>query len=412
MQSGKPIFLTGEPGSGKTYTIDQFRAWMRDNGKHYAICASTGIAATHIKGNSGTIHAFLGLGKHVKYAADRALTEAEVEDILSNSWTRARICAADILIVDEVSMLSAHFIDNMHAIMDSAGRNFMSNEPFGGAQMIFVGDFYQLPPVNKTKNDTKFAWEADAWEKLNPTVCYLTEQHRQSDAKFLDILSAMRHGNVKDSHKKTLIKNKGKKDIPTRLFTHNSDVDRVNDIELGKLTGEPVVFIMTSGGVPFLVEKLKKDCISPDRLVLKIGAVVMFTRNNPDAGYVNGTVGKITSLDGRVPVVETANGEIFEAESAEWSFEERGETKAYIRQIPLKLAWAITVHKSQGMSLDAAVVDLSHAFEYGQGYVAISRVRSLEGLVLTNVNEMTFQMHPKVVEQDKIFRAASDKISL
>jgi len=395
LKSGVNVFLTGEPGAGKTHTVNRFVEWMRMQGKQYAITASTGIAATHIGGT--TIHSWAGMG------IKRKISENAIATLQSNEFTMRRICSPRVLIIDEISMLDATFIDNLDYVLQEVRQSPL---PFGGMQVIFVGDFFQLPPVVK-EGEMRFAFESDSWKSAAPQVCYLTEQHRQSDGEFLDILSSMRAGTITEAHKARLAAAiKEPEDQPeTCLFTHNVDVDRVNDVELGRIEGEAHSFRMESGGVPFLVERLKSSCLAPETLMLKVGATVMFVRNNFEEGYVNGTIGHVVAFNGYgYPVVETKDGRRIVPEMAEWKIEEHGRSVAHIRQIPLRLAWAITVHKSQGMSLDAASVDLSRAFECGQGYVAISRVRTLEGLHLEGINEKAFEMHPKVVEMDKVFR--------
>lgn len=399
LKTGKNVFLTGEPGSGKTYTVNLFTQWLKDNFRVFAITASTGIAATHI--NGVTIHSWAGIG------IKKNLTEGQIEAILEKPFFAKRLKNADVLVIDEVSMLDAQTLDDVDAVLKAALKNDL---PFGGIQVVFVGDFFQLPPVSRD-GSAHFAFESKAWQEANPTVCYLTEQHRQSDEKFLEILTAMRQGRITDDHKKTLLEGANNPNAESKLFTHNVDVDFINHSELKKIEGMPTEFVMKETGIPFLAEILKSHCLSPERLLLKVGAVVMFTRNNFDEGYVNGTLGKVIELDDdEFPVVETKDGDIITVKPAEWSIEEHGHVKATIKQIPLRLAWAITVHKSQGMSLDEARVDLSKAFEYGQGYVAISRVRSLKGLHLEGANEKSFAMHPKVVEKDKEFRKASEDI--
>lgn len=404
LKKGGNVFLTGEPGAGKTHTINRFKEWMDSQGRRYAVTASTGIAATHINGQ--TIHSWSG----IKIKSN--LTARQIETILQDEYICARLMKTKTLIVDEVSMLDAQFIDDLDQVLRAA-RNTTEPHPFGGIQIVFVGDFFQLPPVVKDR-PMKFAFEARAWEKANLSVCYLHEQHRQSDKAFLDLLSAMRAGTITEAHKDLLRARMPKNlsvlpDIKTRLFTHNVDVDNLNEIELEKVTGTEKVFRMRESGVPYLVGKLKESCLSPETLRVRIGATVMFTRNNFDDGYVNGTLGTVTDYSGDGwPIVTSKAGNVFVAKPAEWSFEEYGVTKAEISQVPLKLAWAITVHKSQGMSLDEAIIDLSKAFVEGQGYVAISRVRSLEGMVLEGVGKRTFDMHPKVVEYDKKLRALSE----
>lgn len=394
LQSGANVFLTGEPGAGKTYTISQFIEWCEKKGKDVAVTASTGIAASHLDGS--TIHSWAGLGIR------RDLKEQQLEGIARNAWLSERIRGVDILVIDEVSMLDAVTLNDVNRVLQTIHKN---KKPFGGIQIVLVGDFFQLPPVSKFGEERFFAFESEAWQSANMQVCYLTEQHRQSDDVFLDILTAMRSGTITDQHKETLLacQMSGKPD--TQLFTHNADVDRLNQTELDKLPGKAKTFQMEEGGIPTMIETLKRGCLSPEKLILKEGAVVMFTRNNFNAGYVNGSIGKVVKFNGAgEPVVRLLNGLTVVPERAKWSIRQRREEKAYIKQIPLRLAWAITVHKSQGMSLDSALIDLKSTFEFGQGYVAISRVRTLSGLHLTGINDKTFLMHPKVVEQDIIFR--------
>lgn len=400
LQSGKNVFLTGEPGSGKTYTINLFTNWLRGQDKRFAVTASTGIAATHINGL--TIHSWCGLG------IKDHITDQHIAAIMGKSFLVRKMTNAQVLIIDEISMLSAETLDNVDRILRHVRDNNMTDRPFGGLQVIFVGDFFQLPPISK-KGPVKFAFEAESWKAANPTVCYLTEQHRQSDQEFLDILTAMRSGTITENHKDILRQTKSFFKPSTKLYTHNVEVDQLNQTELSKIDGEERTYKMTEEGVPFLCSVLKKSCLSPEKLVLRIGAEVMFTRNNFDEGYVNGTLGKVIEYGSNgMPIVLTRDGQRIMARYAEWSIED---TVASISQVPLRLAWAITVHKSQGMSLDEAAIDLEKAFEFGQGYVAISRVRSLDGLHLEGINDKAFQMHPKVIEKDKEFRSQSEGIN-
>lgn len=406
LKKGGNVFLTGEPGSGKTHTINRYTEWLDGQGIRYAVTASTGIAATHINGQ--TIHSWSKIGIKTQISA------RQIETILSDEYAYSRLVNTKVLIIDEVSMLDAQFIADLNALLCTA-RNTLEQKPFGGIQLVLVGDFYQLPPVNKERK-SRFAFESESWAHAKMTVCYLHEQHRQSDLAYLSALAGMRKGETADAKElfaTRLIKNLPKVEIAkikTRLFTHNADVDHLNDMELAKVHGEAKTYRMRETGHEFLVGKLKENCLSPEVLELKVGATVMFTRNNFDDGYVNGTLGVVTGYnhDGW-PVVESKSGERYTAKPAEWSFEEYGVVKASISQVPLKLAWAITVHKSQGMSLDEAIVDLSKTFEYGQGYVALSRVRSLQGLVLEGINDKAFEMHPVVVEFDKILRRLSSE---
>ncbi len=399
LKTGANVFLTGEPGSGKTHTINRYVAWLRERGIEPAITASTGIAATHVGGM--TIHAWSGIGIKAE------LTDWDLEALLEREPLVRRVRGTSVLIIDEVSMLDARVL----TMVDRATRTLRGTElPFGGLQVIFVGDFFQLPPVSQ-REGSGFAFEAPAWEEVNPLYCYLSEQHRQEDDTFLEILSALRSGTLTVAHKETLRgRAKVKADgLQTELYPHNADVDRINDEALSRIDAPARFFEMRSEGNKTLVEALKRGCLSPEGLALKEGAAVMFTRNNFDTGYVNGTLGIVIgfSING-YPLVRTREGKEIEAAPEEWRVDDGPRTLAKISQIPLRLAWAITVHKSQGMSLDAAVMDLSRAFEYGQGYVALSRVRTLKGLYLTGFNERALAVHPEILERDTQFRGASD----
>ncbi|HVX90077.1 MAG TPA: AAA family ATPase [Candidatus Paceibacterota bacterium] len=407
LTTGANVFLTGEPGSGKTHTVNAYVKWLHERGVEPAITASTGIAATHIGGM--TIHAWSGIG------VLEQLTPYDLDRIQNNERVNKRVRSAHILIIDEISMLSANTLDMVEEVC-RAIRN--PERPFGGLQVVFVGDFFQLPPISRESHRAAFAFDADAWKAANPLVCYLSEQHRQEDSALLALLSAIRAEAVTAQHRALLESRQvdgeavmdGDVHAPvTRLYTHNASVDRMNDAALAAIDGRSERFIMTSKGAAHLVENLKRGCLSPETLVLKEGARVMFTKNDPMNRYANGTLGSVLGFSAvhKYPIVELVTGEEIVAEPVEWKMEDGGRTLATISQVPLRLAWAITVHKSQGMSLDAATVDLSAAFEYGQGYVALSRVRTLDGLSLYGMNDRALLVHPEIAKKDREFRAAS-----
>lgn len=405
LKTGTNVFLTGEAGAGKTYVVNLFKEYLTRIGRSYAVTASTGIAATHINGI--TIHSFSGLGIKEK------IELKDLDAIMLKDNVVSKIKNCDVLIIDEISMLSGATLDNVEKIISHVKSIFMDDVAFGGMQIVFVGDFFQLPPVSKT-GIVKFAFESEAWEKANPKVCYLSEQHRQSDPIFTGILNSLRSGTITNDQKRAVIANNVKEIPKTKLFTHNIDVDMINNQELKKIKKPEYFYDMQyneNSWNKFLIETLKKNCLSPEMLTLKVRAVVMFTRNNFEEGYVNGTLGVITDLSHSMISVHTKQGKhIHLTERAKWSIGEGEDEKASIHQFPLRLAWAVTIHKSQGMSLDSAVMDLSKCFEYGQGYVALSRVCTLDGLFVEGINAKAFMMHPLVVEKDVEFRAKSQEM--
>lgn len=413
LKTGANVFLTGEPGSGKSYTINQYVTYLKEHGISHAITASTGIAATHIGGM--TIHSWSGVG-----IRDR-LSEYELDMLAQKEYVVKRIQKTSVLIIDEISMLSNTMLDTIDSVCRAVRGK---DESFGGLQIIFVGDFFQLPPIQRRMqmdpNDifdeseipTFFAFNSKAWEQAAPVVCYLSEQHRQSDDDLLQILTTLRNGErLFEAHEfltERIHKDRTRLPPVTKLYSHNYDVDTLNGGELTKLPGFTKKYEMTTTGNKALIENLKKGCLSPEVLELKVGAKVMFTKNNPTEKYMNGTLGEIIEFKNTTPVVKTHNGELIEVEEMEWTVEEDGKVKARLAQIPLRLAWAITIHKSQGMSLDGAIMDLSRVFEYGQGYVALSRVRTLKGIYLLGFNERALEVHPQILMQDGVFRDASD----
>jgi ATP-dependent DNA helicase PIF1 len=400
LKTGANAYLTGEPGSGKTHTINAFVAWLRACGVEPSITAATGIAATHVGGI--TLHSWSGI------QVSESLSPADIDRIASKEHIAKRIQKAKVLIIEEISMLSAATFEMADKVCREVRR---VDKPFGGLTVILVGDFFQLPPVSRNR-EAEFAYTSSVWKELNPLVLYLTEQYRQDDTDFLDILSAIRRGEVEELHYEQLMQRREalaekSTDMP-RLFSHNADVDRINAEELAKLPSNAKKFRMSSKGKDALVEGLKRGCLSPETLELKEGAAVMFTKNSMMGKFVNGTLGSVTGWDAAgLPIVETKDGLTFTVEPLDWNLEEQGKVLASITQIPLRLAYAMTVHKSQGMSMDAAVMDLGKAFEYGQGYVALSRVRRLSGVYLTGLNQRALEVHPQILEKDKDLRAAS-----
>lgn len=406
LKLGKNVFLTGPAGSGKTYVLNEYINYLKSKAISVAVTASTGIASTHIGGQ--TIHSWSGMGVR------DFLTDYDVELMMQKQYLYKRFQETKVLVIDEISMMHSFRLD----LLDFICKNFRGNSlPFGGMQVIFCGDFFQLPPVSRSESDlSEYAYNSNSWKEAGLIICYLSEQHRQNDDKHLYILNEIRSGNVTNKSIK-LLESRLNKDPevgihPTKLHTHNIDVDLINMKHLDLISEKKYEYQMSWKGNKNLAEILMKSCLSPEKFVVKKGAKVMFTKNNLEAGYVNGTLGVISDFGPfGDPIVKTSNGEIT-ASPQSWIIEEDGKIKAEISQIPLRLAWAITVHKSQGMSLDAMEVDLSKSFVKGMGYVALSRVRSLNGMKILGWNDISLKVSDEVLEKDFDFRKLSEKASI
>ena len=396
MLSGANIFLTGEPGAGKTYTLNEFIRQAKAKGKRIAMTASTGIAASHIDGM--TIHSWSGLG------IKDSIQDWEIDKMAFQPKMVEKYNSCDILVIDEVSMLHGSRLDMVNRVAKWLRNN---PAPFGGLQVIFVGDLFQLPPVTKGSDVVDFVHTSEAWAEVAPEVCYLTEQHRQgADSELLTVLREMRAGMLSHTSRSLLMSRIlpiPDDDSVTRLYTHNMDVDALNRGMLEKLSQKVHRFHMSDTGDKYKVEQMKRNLLCPDLLELKIDAEVMFCANNFDDGYVNGTRGRVVAFSNSgKPIVLTTDGNEILVEEYTWRmYHDKGFEIASVTQYPLRLAWAVTVHKSQGLSLDAAIIDLSQAFTPGMGYVALSRVRSLEGLYLVGMNEQALMMNQQIAKFDK-----------
>lgn len=404
---GHNVFLTGFAGSGKTFLLNQYIDYLVCNRVEVGVTASTGIAATHMEGR--TIHSWAGMG------ISSEMTKAEIRKVLRKAHIKKRLARTRVLIIDEISMLGHRQLDLVDEICRLGKKE---NIPFGGMQVILSGDFFQLPPINKVseEGENKFATESDVWEEMDLKICYLDEQFRQSDKMFSKILNDIRDDKVTADTVSTLMSRLnvdiGDAVVPTKLNTHNAHVDKINNNELAKLNDKPVLYSMDSTGSPEVIKALKKGCLAPETITVKLGASVMFVKNNFSKGYVNGTLGTVVDFDKDEgwPIVEIRSGKRIVAEPESWGIEENDETIARVDQVPLRLAWAISVHKSQGMSLETAEIDLSKAFERGMGYVALSRVRSLDGIKLTGLNNMALEVNKDVVglNREFIIRSQTD----
>ncbi len=461
LKTGQNVFLTGSAGSGKTYTLNQYIHYLRARRVPVAVTASTGIAATHMNGT--TIHSWSGIG------IKDELSERELSTLSRKQFLADRLKDTAVLIIDEISMLHAKQLNAVNDVLKHVRKSAL---PFGGVQVVVAGDFFQLPPIGSPSesNREKFAFMGEAWLDAKFQVCYLSEQHRQVSAAeqgcldLDDILNQVRRQEVSFDAIAAL-ENTFNQNVDikrTRLYTHNLNVNKINDKELADLSSDMMRFEATFDGDSKLVDTLKKTVRTQDDLVLKVGAKVMFIKNNSELGVSNGTMGELigfaavkvddkeraksdalTDIENqethtddsaknaknkadvklvarekpknkpttqKMPVVRLNSGREVIAEPEEWIIEdETGEVLASYNQVPLCLAWAITIHKSQGMTLDAAEIDLSRTFELGQGYVALSRLKSLAGLKLLGMNEMSLQLDPLARGADKRFLALSEE---
>jgi ATP-dependent exoDNAse (exonuclease V) alpha subunit len=400
MLNGDNIFLTGPPGAGKTYVLNEFIRRARARGKTVAVTASTGIASTHLNGT--TIHSWSGLGIRDN------LTPHDIEWLKNNEKLRKRYNATEVLVIDEVSMLHGSRLD----MVNQACKLLRQNEQaFGGLQVILVGDLFQLPPVSPGREVFDFVHMSHAWQDLEPSICYITEQHRQTEDGLLELLTALRSGDFEEAHMELLLSRKSEAPddvVVTRLYTHNMDVDTINTKHLTALGGSSKTYKMATKGAAVKVEQLAKSVLAPVELRLKEGAEVMFVANNFGEGFVNGSRGQVIGFSGTWPMVRLLdNDRVVTVEPHTWSLTEDGRVRAEVAQLPLRLAWAITIHKSQGMSLDAAEIDLSQAFTPGMGYVALSRVRSLDGVYLRGINQTALLLHPDIYEFDRSLKLES-----
>lgn len=407
LRLGYNVFLTGAAGSGKTYVLNEFIQHLKKNKIEAGVTASTGIAATHINGM--TIHSWSGMGIRDE------IDEAGLKSLSEKGPLVKRMEKTKVLIIDEVSMLHGKRL----SLVDSVCRQLKDpSKPFGGLQVILCGDLFQLPPVTRS-GEVDWVHLSDTWKSMDLKVCYLTEQHRQEDNDLLSILNAIRNGEIEEYHQ-TLLSDRLNASVPaeiskhtTKLYTHNVDVDQMNESQLGSLDTDSREYYMGEvKGSKKLLESLKASCLAPEVLTLKIGAEVMFVANNQADGYANGTRGKVVAFtDEDLPVVVTTDEKTIVPGLFSWRIMDGDTTRAEVSQIPLRLAWAITIHKSQGMTLDEAIIDLSRAFEPGMGYVAISRVRSLDGLHLTGANSNALAVHPDIRELDAVLRNRSEQLS-
>lgn len=395
------VFLTGEAGTGKSYCIEILQKYCQRIGVFVAKTATTGVAALNIGGQ--TIHSWAGLG-----LADNTLEQIK-RDAYKNKKARERIMGASVLIVDEISMASADLLNKLEGVMRHVR---MSAEPFGGVKVILSGDANQLPFVAKGSGDQlKFFFESETWARGKFCPVLLKEQKRQDESSpFYRMLSKLRMGDTSDLN---LLKPRHNAQIeghpdPVRIYCLNRQVDEYNAKRYAELKTMERVFVGTVHGDAKQQEYFQRNCPAPTVLKLKIGAKVMLLKNvDTEHGFVNGSVGIVKGFTPTAVEVDFGKYGVAIIDSDKWELKEQvadvtGELKykvaATFVQIPLKLCFSVSSHKIQGQTLDAAVVDLNGAFEAGQHYVALSRVRQLEHLSVVPFSHDRVRVHPACVE--------------
>jgi ATP-dependent DNA helicase PIF1 len=401
VNEGKNVFVTGPGGVGKSFLIREIKRQLESKGKKVAITSLTGMAALLIGPEARTIHSWAGVGTGSRSVSDMYQFIRKCQPKIREAWR-----TTNTLIIDEISMMS----DELFEKLDELGRllRWKPEVPFGGLQIICLGDFYQLPPIN-----TKFVFESPMWEQTINTIVFLDTIYRQKDPIFQKILNEIRIGEVSDETDRILKTRIGldfSKEViqPTKIFTRRDIVDFVNKENLDKLTGETVTYKSITKGkvntdaIKNAIKKMDSNSQYIEELKLKIGSQVMLITNlDQDSGLVNGKVGIVKECKATYVLVQFKGNEYTtEIKYAEWKVE--GYETVSRNQIPLILAYAITTHKSQGATLESAYIDIGRSvFEYGQAYVALSRVKSLEALYLHDYDRKAIRAHPKVVEYYK-----------
>lgn len=401
--AGHNIFLTGRAGTGKSYTLNKIIKALEKQNKIVAVTASTGIAATHIGGN--TIHSWAGIG-----IKDRLETD-DLWKLKNNKFTFQRLSETQILIIDEISMLHDYRFDMIDEVLRFIHNN---DKPFGGIQVITSGDYFQLPPVEKSGKNN-YTFNASTWAMLDFKVCYLEKIYRQeNDIEFMQILNAIRENSITPEQKAVLTAlkdNDRHRAKAINLYSKNIDVEKENNYKLDCIEGEKYTFEAELSGDPFHLQRILKNWLGREFLHLKVGAKVMFIVNDHKTGFYNGTIGEVIDFDEEsgYPIVKVfKTGAKIVVKKNEWKVEEEDDfghkkTLASILQFPLRLAYAITIHKSQGCTFDYVNLDMSDVFVLNMGYVALSRITSLEGLWLKGFNFISLHTDITVINKDREF---------
>ncbi|KAL1916748.1 uncharacterized protein VTP21DRAFT_5452 [Calcarisporiella thermophila] len=420
--NGESVFFTGSAGTGKSVLlraiVKNLKSKYRNRPEAVAVTASTGMAACNIGGC--TVHSFAGIG------LGNGTIDQIISRVIKNRKSAERWRALEVLIIDEISMLSADLFDKLEGVARAVRR---SNKPFGGIQLVITGDFYQLPPISDNGKEVKFTFEARTWKDCIQRTMHLQNIFRQRDNEFVKMLNDIREGRLSETTLRKFrelsrpLKHANGDIECAQLYARRDQVDKANSERLASLSGQLHIFQAEDSGD---VAKLESGCMAPKMLQLKLHAQVMLLKNldntlvNGSLGIVVGFVGEgeyrylagqlsesnrknqdtsIQDVNKPYPIVKFANGREIMVLPEEWKLElPGGEVIAQRIQIPLLLAWSMSIHKSQGQTLDLVKVDLGGVFEKGQAYVALSRATSLDGLQVLNFNPQHVMAHPVVVK--------------
>ena len=393
MEQGKNVFITGKAGSGKSTLLDLFRKQTR---KRIAVLAPTGVAALNVQGQ--TIHSFFKFYPDITVAkARKKAPKKELAEVLKK---------LDALVIDEISMVRADLLDCVNEFLKHHGPK--KKQPFGGLQVVFIGDLYQLPPVITWEEreyfngvyESEYFFDSNAFKEIPVEFVELETVYRQKDRDFIELLNAVRTNSINDNQLNLLNRGAGldfgdgQTEYRVFLTTTKNLAKEVNDLELEKLSSLQRCFTGKVKG-----EFQSKELPTEKELVLKVGAQIMMLTNEPSGNWVNGSIGKVTAINkvlgggDEVLEVKLSTGRVVDVKKFTWnSFnyafnEEKDDLETQVAgsftQYPLKLAWAVTIHKSQGKTFDDVVIDFGNGtFAPGQAYVALSRCTSLKGIVL------------------------------
>jgi ATP-dependent DNA helicase PIF1 len=415
IMAGHNVFLTGPGGTGKSFAVETLKE-VAPREMKIAVTAMTGCAALLLGGGAKTLHSWAGIG------LGRESAGALAAKIRQNKRSKANWLKTDVLVVDEVSMMTAELFEKL----DDIGQLLRgSPRPFGGMQVLFIGDFFQLPPVVRGLTPAQItsgehlAFASPRWATVFDKTIELTEIKRQSDPAFCELLNAVRKGVLQESHLEML---RGRKGLswqaqpikPTLLFPRRTEVDEINAANLKALGGPHKTYKVKTAAASArisdaavaaaevtlapLIAAMDTDSQYAAELVLAVGAQVMLVCNlDVGEGLVNGSRGVVTGFFGEDPVVKFLNGSERVIARHPWPVGDDGVIAR--SQIPLRLAWANTIHKTQGATLDMALIDIgANTFEYGQAYVALSRVKSLDALYVWEIDPRAIKAHPRVVD--------------